>query len=102
VEDGTGETDRIGSRREGEGEAHPGVSGGHGSQRTEGMMQGFEDMGGDTVNASRAGAAYVIACLSDDGEGGFCYAPTLLDRAMARALAADLIAFADSAERETT
>lgn len=69
--------------------------------RRDAMMQ-FPDAWGDTfISDIIAGEHYMIRCVSadDDTEDeGYVYA--MLDRDMARALATDLLAFADSVETE--
>lgn len=62
----------------------------------------FIDAGGDFATTYIAetteGNRYSVECVASTDEGE--YVSLMLDPAMARALAADLIAFADSAEKE--
>lgn len=64
-------------------------------------MVKFTDTSGDAVEGGPCGGAYMLECFSIGEEDcGVDYQPVLLDSAMARALAADLIAFADLVEKE--
>ena len=61
----------------------------------------FTDLSGDAVGTSHASDAMFLECYSIEEDGSVVYRPLFLDASMARTLAVDLIAFADSQQQET-